>query len=150
MKKNYALLFIPFLLTACVEQNPYSNDPYPPRDCHYYGDCGSRYDRRDDYDRYERERREREREAARRDRDRYRDEHRDDWGYRNDHRDTPRPAPAPKPQETVIRPSCPSGTQYDGRHCKITDSKLKRPGGDGNINPCPKGMWVSGDRCVGK
>jgi len=49
----------------------------------------------------------------------------------------------------VILPSCPSGTQFNGRHCQIVDQRLRKPGGDGNINPCPKGMWVSGDRCVG-
>lgn len=170
MNKNYLLLLIPFLLNACVEgQYPYggnygsSYDPYPTRDCHYYGNCGYGNDDRYDHERYERDRRRHEREEdrraeerreeERRERDRWRNEHRNDWGYQNDQRrpaPTPVPPPPPKPQENVIRPSCPSGTQYDGRHCKIIDQKLRRPGGDGNINPCPKGMWVSGDRCVGK
>ena len=147
MNRIYVLFFVVFLLTSCVEQYPYSSDPYPPRDCHYYGNCG--YDRYDDYDRYERERRHREREEERRERERerWRDEQRENRRRREEYR--PAPVPAPKPQEPVIRPNCPSGTQFDGRHCKIIDQRLRRPGGDGNINPCPKGMWVSGDRCVG-
>ena len=51
-------------------------------------------------------------------------------------------------REDVIHPNCPAGTVYTGSTCKITDSSLKKPGGDGNINPCPKGMWVSGGKCV--
>ena len=64
----------------------------------------------------------------------------------NGPRYNPPPPPASNPE---IRPSCPSGTSYDGKHCVITDKRLKQKGGDGNINPCPKGMWVSGNRCVG-
>ncbi len=87
-----------------------------------------------------------------------------DNGHRNDDRrddnyqdhkppqnDTP---PPPKPQrrqeDNVVRPHCPAGTQFTGSTCRITDQRLRRPGGDGNINPCPSGQWVSGDRCVGK
>ncbi len=55
------------------------------------------------------------------------------------------PPPAAEP---IIRPSCPSGSSFDGRSCNITDNRLRRPGGDGRINPCPSGMHVSGDRCV--
>lgn len=73
------------------------------------------------------------------------------WNDRNNNNQpapvvvAPTPAPAP-----VIRPSCPAGTNFTGNSCVITDPKLRRPGGDGRINPCPSGMWVSGDRCVGK
>jgi len=72
---------------------------------------------------------------------------------RNDNRQAPPPPPpvvqppAP-PAQPVIRPSCPSGSSFDGRSCNITDNRLKRPGGDGRINPCPSGMRVSGDRCI--
>jgi len=115
--------------------------PPPAYDCRQYGNCPGTYyppPRRNDWDR----------DRDRRDRDHDRDHH--------DNR--PKPPvhvqpPAPPPVNTTnntIAPSCPSGTVYDGRTCKITDNRLKRPGGDGNINPCPKGMWVSNGNCVGK
>lgn len=56
---------------------------------------------------------------------------------------------APPVEVQAVRPSCPAGTRYDGKSCLITDDSLRRKGGDGRINPCPKGMWVSGDVCVG-
>lgn len=79
---------------------------------------------------------------------------------RHDHHDN-KPSSPPIPPPVVVRPpttssgtsitpSCPAGTVFTGRTCKITDSKLRKPGGDGNINPCPKGMWVSNGTCVGK
>lgn len=36
-------------------------------------------------------------------------------------------------------PSCPSGTVLDGHGCRITNPSLRRPGGDGYINPYPNG-----------
>ena len=79
----------------------------------------------------------------------HRPDHHDDRRDDN-HRPTytPPPPPPPPPQQQEVRPSCPSGTVFDGSHCKITDSNLKRPGGDGNINPCPRGMWFSGGKCI--
>ena len=145
----WSSLLIPFVLSACVDANyPTGSGSYPRRDCHYYGNCGYDYyhhdydyDRRRYYDddRDRRERRERERERERRERER---------DARRDQRIVP--PPAPKPVAKVIVPSCPAGTKFDGRHCKIIDQRLRRPGGDGNINPCPKGMWVAGGKCVGK
>ncbi len=61
----------------------------------------------------------------------------------------PKPmAPPPPAQPPVIRPSCPGGTTFDGRHCKINDPDKIKPGHKGTVNACPKGMWLSGDRCV--
>ena len=54
----------------------------------------------------------------------------------------------PVPAQQNISPSCPSGTRYNGRTCVITDNRLRKPGGDGNINPCPKGMWNSNGKCI--
>ena len=54
----------------------------------------------------------------------------------------------PPANANVVRPSCPAGTNFDGKSCIITDGSKRRPGGDGRINPCPKGMWVSGGVCV--
>ena len=45
-------------------------------------------------------------------------------------------------------PSCPAGTRFDGQHCVILDNSLRKKGGDGNINPCPKGYWMSNGSCV--
>lgn len=61
----------------------------------------------------------------------------------------PRPAVIPRPADSIVKPSCPPGTDYNGRSC-IVPKNRRRPGDRGDINPCPKGMWVSGDRCVGK
>ncbi|MDD2943842.1 MAG: hypothetical protein PHC51_12860 [bacterium] len=160
-----------FLFAGCADLNsgPYSGG----YDCSYYGTCGnsspgygtypppsygSPYDR--DY-RYERERQlEREREHnARRERERWerendrhrREEERERERERHDRdRERHHAVIAPPHIDNSIRPNCPSGTVFTGNTCRITDNKLRRPGGDGNINPCPKGMWVSGDRCVGK
>jgi len=84
---------------------------------------------------------------------------RDNHHHNNDHRYPPRdnntqinrptPPPPPPPQATPApQPSCPPGSVFTGSSCKITDSRLRRPGGDGNINPCPKGMWMSGNGCI--
>lgn len=73
-----------------------------------------------------------------------------------DHDDRPRPTPRPPaysppppppPREEVIRPSCPSGTSFDGKHCIVPEGQ-RRKGGKGTINACPSGMYLSGDRCV--
>lgn len=118
---------------------------YPPPDCSYYGTCGTNHGVH---------------QGRRRD--------------RNRNRNQQPPPPVRIPSTTVgdlvpniqsgtgnnpvnsgsqnsniVRPSCPSGTQFNGRHCRIVNQGLRKPGGDGNINPCPKGMWVSGDICVG-
>lgn len=135
--------------------NPSRNNRYDYYDYrrdrrHYDNRYDNRYDHRrpHDNDRYN---------------DRYNND-RHDNGHRNDDRrddnyhgnkppryDAP-PQPKPqRPQESnVVRPHCPAGTQFTGSTCRITDQRLRRPGGDGNINPCPSGQWVSGDRCVGK
>lgn len=46
------------------------------------------------------------------------------------------------------KPNCGSGTVFDGHGCKIVDSRLKKPDGDGYINPCKNGAWFSNGRCV--
>ena len=84
-----------------------------------------------------------------RDRHYYEHDRRDDrWDHKRDehHYQAP-PPPPPKPKEQVIRPSCPPNTTFDGKHCIIPKNQ-RRPGGQGTINACPKGMWLSGDRCV--
>ena len=162
MKARLGALSLLLLVSGCVDnQYPYSsgysNQSSGYRGCEYYGNCPYRDDYRHDRDRYRDD--DRYRDHDRYDRDRYddrdrdrdRDRHdRDDYQRKPPERVTPPPAPAPKPAEPVVRPNCPAGTQYTGRTCKIVDQKLRRPGGDGNINPCPSGMWVSGDKCVGK
>lgn len=115
--------------------NNYPPPPPPTYDCRYYGNCpGTNYppQRRNDWNR------------DRHDRDNDRDHH--------DHKPAPPINTTPQvitpPPPPPVAPSCPSGSVFDGQHCKITDNRLKRPGGDGNINPCPKGMWMSGGQCI--
>lgn len=176
MKRLSALLLV-LLFVGCVDPNSSSNyDCSYYGDCGYDHDYQSRHpyyeDRyRGDRDRLNRERREleRERERAERERERYerqREREHDRW-ERNRERDRqreekererderhrerekrPHDRPTPPPNHAEIKPHCPAGTEFTGRTCKITDSKLRKKGGDGNINPCPSGMWVSGDRCV--
>lgn len=101
------------------------------------------YDRSPDYRGRDRNR---DRDRDYRNRDRY-DDHRDhDRDYRNNQYPTARPQAAPRSSGST--PACPSGTRFDGQSCIITDSRLRRPGGDGRINPCPKGQWMSGGRCI--
>lgn len=134
------------VFSGCVlgdAQNDPWGYPSPPQDCRYggcdpYRECrGWDCDRREsDRDYYERRRWERRQE-------RYEHEHNHDD---NSQHQTPPPPPAtPAPE---IRPSCPAGTRADGRSCVIVDQSLRKPGGDGRINPCPKGMWNSGGRCI--
>lgn len=62
---------------------------------------------------------------------------------------TPRSNPAPaSASPAIVRPSCPPGTTFDGRHCLINDKSQIRKGGKGTVNACPKDMWLSGDKCV--
>ncbi|MCC6933892.1 MAG: hypothetical protein IT292_11690 [Deltaproteobacteria bacterium] len=153
-------------------------DSYPAQRETYYGGYYDSDPHNDRNDYYRQREREREREYERREREREREQER--WEDEQERRERQRqreherdrnrqsnhverypdvhtggggysqPKPQPKPQPAEIRPSCPSGTHFDGSHCKIDDQRLRKPGGDGNINPCPKGMWVSSGRCVGK
>ncbi len=152
-------------LTGCLLDESYDyNNGYGSDRGYGYGDYD---DDRYEYDRYGCNRYGRDRYGNRCDRrppkyDDRRDYDRDDhdWKDRDDddhhhHHGSSHSsgsssrAPATPPPPPEIKPSCPSGTRFDGSTCKITDNSLKRKGGDGDINPCPKGMWVSGGRCVG-
>ena len=152
---KYALLFLVLAgsLAGCTE-NAYQSSPYGYGSG--YGGNGYGYSGNDRYyDRDYRDRDYRDRDDYR-NRDRYNDHDYDHRGYDRDYRDNyrnPPPPPrssggsfnTPPPQPA---PSCPSGTRFDGKSCIITDSRLKKPGGDGRINPCPKGQWLSNGRCI--
>ncbi|MBP9837255.1 MAG: hypothetical protein KBC84_00930 [Proteobacteria bacterium] len=151
---SFVLLFL--TMAACDPNNNYGNqwDPAPRQDPYYNSGYGSRYG--NDYDRYHGYPRDRyeNRDKYQYDRDRYNDyreqKERDEYRkhqYENKYQPTPYPTPAPRPQENIIRPSCPSGTSFDGKHCIIPEGQ-RRPGGKGTVNACPKGMWLSGDKCV--
>jgi hypothetical protein len=118
---------------------------------YYDRDYDRDYDN-DYYDNDHRRRRYREREERRRDREEIRQErdaYRDALERERQRRQAiERVNENQQNNDNIIRPKCPAGTKFTGRTCKITDPRLKKPGGDGNINPCPKGMWLSGDRCV--
>ena len=111
----------------------------PTYDCRYYGNCPGSYN-----------------PPPRRNDNNNNNGHHHGNQNNNNNNSTPYippPVVIPPPSNSTgssITPNCPSGTVYTGRTCKITDSSLKKPGGDGNINPCPKGMWVSNGTCVGK
>ena len=168
MKLYFTILVLSLLLTACT---PVNNNNYDHRDCHYYGTCGyghdSYWDRPPQYGYHDHHNNDDWRRTSQHhdDHDHHRDNDQHDWkpasvqhlpNRANNTNQVPRvPKPTTSsfqqvPSNNEIRPSCPAGTQYDGRHCKITDQKLRKPGGDGNINPCPRGMWVAGGKCVGK
>ncbi len=110
------------------------NPPAPNYDCRYYGNCpGTNY---------------------KPPRVRNNNHNHGNHGH-NNHQNRPNKPPPrivtpPLSVGTNISPSCPSGTVFTGRTCKITDNRLKKPGRDGNINPCPKGMWISNGKCIGK
>lgn len=138
---------------GCAELNDpgYNNsNPYDYGNPNY-GRRGNGYD-----DRYDRDRYGRDRDRYNYDHDRY--DHNNDY-YHHDYDNHPRnrdhednhheapPPPPPRIEEQVIRPNCPSGTTFDGRHCILPENK-RRPGGKGTINACPNGMWLSGDHCV--
>lgn len=115
----------------------------------YYGD---RYDDRYRYEREQEYRRELERRKWE-EQERYEHERRQLERERYEHnRDLERAQrevrPTPTPEPRVIRPSCPSNTTFDGKHCIVPENQ-RRKGGKGTISACPDGMWVSGDRCVG-
>lgn len=162
------------LFLAACDPGPYSHDSgyhgSRERDCRYYGDCNrydSRYRHDDDYyrnredNRYrnypdngysrdanwreEHERHEREERREREDRERKEDRERRERDQQRD-RESRHVAPPP-PAE--IRPSCPSGTSFDGKHCILPENQ-RRPGGKGTVSACPNGMWVSDGKCVGK
>jgi len=76
----------------------------------------------------------------RRDNNHYRDNKRDNRRS-NDNR-----PPSPPPQQD-IKPNCPKNTTFNGKHCILPKDQVK-PGKKGTINPCPKGMYVSGGKCV--
>jgi len=151
------------LLTACAPlDSDDSYGDYDHRDCRYYGNCNhddSHWDRRP-YDRYPNRRDPYYNDHDHNDYrkppryDNHNDDHdsNDDNHYRkpNQVQRVPNRDQNRIPTNNDIKPNCPAGTRYDGSHCKITDQKLRKPGGDGNINPCPKGMWVSSGKCVGK
>lgn len=99
-------------------------DYYPPPERHRCGYGGYDRDRRPNYDNYD---------------SRPKPENRPAYL-------PPPPTPTPAP-EPVVKPSCPAGTTFNGRHCIVPEDK-RRPGGKGTVNACPKGMWLSGDRCV--
>jgi hypothetical protein len=142
MKKLITLLILAITLFGCELMNqgdPYypNNYPYPNQYPPHYGGYGYPpppppqypygYPPRRPY---------------------YDDDHRHDHRNDNDRK----PQKPQRPAQTIdstIKPSCPSGTTFNGQHCIINDPSLKRKGGDGKINPCPKGMWVSGGRCIG-
>ena len=107
----------------------YRDDRYRNDRDYYRGDRDYRHDRDDD-DRHH---------------DRHNDRHDDDRDRRPS---KPAPTPTPPPAPPVIRPSCPSNTTFDGKHCIVPENQ-RRKGGKGTVNACPKGMWVSGDQCVG-
>jgi|GEM_PF-6864729 len=168
-------IFMMLIACGCADLNNSSDGRYSQRHPRYddqYSDSSDWNRDRDryqgDYDRghqneYDYDRRQDDYRGDRHDRDRDRDRDRDhdrdgDNDRRHDnntssHGSVSVPPPPPPRQEpkpnSIPRPNCPSGTELVGRACKITDSRLRKPGGDGNINPCPSGMWVSGDRCVG-
>jgi len=113
--------------------------PPPTYDCRYYGNCPGTYN-----------------PPPRGNGNNNGHHHGNNHGNNNGQQPAPYippPVVIPPPSTSSgssITPNCPSGTVYTGRTCKITDNSLKKPGGDGNINPCPKGMWVSNGTCVGK
>ena len=156
------LLFAFALLSACAEtggHRGYSGyDRYDRTggwdDRHYDRDRDDYYEerRRRDREEYERERWERRRDERRRDKERN-DENRDQH-YDLTPKFPPTMPPPGRPRDDrrddrrdEVRPSCPSGTTFNGKHCIQRESD-RRPGGKGTINPCPKGMRLSNERCV--
>ena len=149
------LILLCVLLTGC-DPGPYGNSgyPYPPQPGYSTGygyppppppNYGGSYyppppppPRRYD-DRYYDDRRYE-------DRDRYHNHHDHDD---NHHANPSSPSPSSSvPTAAAIRPSCPSGTTFDGHHCLIDDKSKIRKGGKGTVNACPKGMRLSGDQCI--
>lgn len=158
MKKNIFAklsLIILFLfsiaLSSCVPGNDLLTPGNGSANCRYgncapsygygrYGYDGGRYDY--GHDRYGRD--------PYYDRGHWKKEdHRPHHSYQTPprHYGTVPPPPPQIKQEEVIRPNCPAGTTFDGRHCIIPENQ-RRSGGKGTVNACPKGMWLSGDRCI--
>jgi hypothetical protein len=154
-----SLFFISaFILSACepLSGNNYGNswnsgyggyrEPYQryPHDSGYdYNNSqrDDRYHHDDDWRHHDDDQRDRDYDRRHRD-----DDRRDREQHQPKYQPTPPPPPA-KPPEQVIRPNCPPDTTFDGRVCIVPQNR-RRPGGKGTINPCPQGMWLSGDRCV--
>lgn len=155
--KVILILSFSLLMAACEPgsygtggwQSPQSSYPgggyYPAPGSYgggYYPPPPPRYDNRYDDRRYD---------DRRYDDRRYDDRRYEDRDRHHNHDDRPAapPPPAPSPpQPATIRPSCPSGTTFNGRHCMIDDKSKIRKGGKGTVNACPKGMRLSGDQCI--
>lgn len=123
------------------------HDDRRDHDRYWDRDYGRHHGRGDDsidrgwaHGRYDREDR---REGHGRDLD---DNRRGDRGDMMQH--TPPPARQEPSSPPAPTPSCPFGTVMDSRGCKIIDPKMRRPGGDGYINPCSSGYYYHGGRCV--
>ncbi|MFN8392471.1 MAG: hypothetical protein U0136_19415 [Bdellovibrionota bacterium] len=140
-------------LTGC-DPNLYDtgDSRYPPPDYRYPSSYDRGYDRYPDRPYYGHDY-DRDRDHDHYDRDHYDRDHydRDDRHHPRDHDYRPPPPPPPprhEPEE--VRPSCPSGTTFDGRHCIINDKSKIKPGHKGTVNACPNGMYLSGDHCVSR